>query len=187
MTTRHVLGGLWLLSISLAAAAAGGAHEHGVAHLSLVQEGRTVTLGFESPLDSLVGFEHEPRTDEQKQALRQAKAALANAAQVVTFPAAARCVLQSADVSLPFDGEEHDEHKHDGQKHDAHEHEEHADADAEYVFDCEQPPALGTVTIGLFKTFKRLRRIDAEAATAAGQGKAVLRPAQAAWSLPVAR
>lgn len=175
MKARHLLGGLCLTTASLAAVAGGGAHEHGVAHLSLVQEGRTVTLGFESPLDSLVGFEHAPRTDEQKQALQQTRAALENAAAVVTLSAAAGCVVGAVTVDLPF-GE-----------HAPAEHAEHADADAEYVFDCARPAALSQVTVGLFKAFPQLQRIDAEAATAAGQGKAVLRPAQATWSLPAAR
>lgn len=178
MKTQPVFGGLCLLTVSFMAMAAGGAHEHGVAHLSLVQDGRTVTLGFESPLDSLVGFEHAPRTDTQKQALQQARVALENAAAVVTLPAAAECVLGSVTVELPFGEAAHAGHG---------DHDTHADADAEYVFECAQPAALSPMTVGLFKAFPRLQRIDAEAATAAGQGKAVLRPTQATWSLPAAR
>ncbi|MEZ5626937.1 MAG: DUF2796 domain-containing protein [Rhodocyclaceae bacterium] len=174
MKTRHVVGGLCLLAVPFLAAAAGGAHEHGVAHLSLVQEGSTITLGFESPLDSLVGFEHAPRTDQQKQALRQARAVLENAGSVV----AAACVARAVTVEMPFGEAAHAGHD---------DHDKHADADAEYVFECVQPAALDTVTVGLFKAFPRLQRIDAEAATAAGQGKTVLRPAQATWSLPPAR
>lgn len=175
MKTRHVVGGLCLLAVPFLAAAAGGAHEHGVARLSLVQEDTTITLGFESPLDSLVGFEHAPRTDQQKQALRQARAVLENAGSVVALPAAAGCAVTSVRVELPFGDTEHAEHA------------EHADADAEYVFHCAQPAALAQVTVGLFKAFPRLQRIDAEAATAAGQGKSVLRPTQATWSLPARR
>ncbi|TVO59150.1 DUF2796 domain-containing protein [Denitromonas halophila] len=178
MKTRHVVGGLCLLAVPFLAAAAGGAHEHGVARLSLVQEGTTITLGFESPLDSLVGFEHAPRTDAQKQALQKARAALENAATAVTLPAAAACVVSAVTVDMPFGDTAHDGHD---------DHDTHADAEAEYVFECAQPAALDTVTIGLFQAFPRLQRIDAEAATAAGQGKAVLRPAQATWSLPAAR
>ncbi|WP_260851680.1 DUF2796 domain-containing protein [Denitromonas ohlonensis] len=181
MTTRQMLSGLCLMAVSLGASAAGGAHEHGVARLSLVQDDTTITLGFDSPLDSLVGFEHAPRTEAQKKALTQARVTLENAAQVLTLPAAAACTLTSVDVELPF-GEP-------GDKHAAHadDHSGHSDAEAEYVFDCAQPTALTQVTVGLFKAFPRLQRLDAEAATVAGQGKSVLRPAQATWSLPAAR
>ncbi|WP_323001860.1 ZrgA family zinc uptake protein [Denitromonas sp.] len=177
MKTRHVVGGLCLLAVPFLAAA-GDAHEHGVARLSLVQEGTTITLGFESPLDSLVGFEHAPRTGAQKQALQKARAALENAATAVTLQAAAACVARAVTVEMPFGDTAHAGHD---------DHDTHADAEAEYVFECAQPAALGSVTVGLFKAFPRLQRIDAEAATAAGQGKAVLRPAQATWLLPAAR
>ncbi|HPR08069.1 MAG TPA: DUF2796 domain-containing protein [Denitromonas sp.] len=178
MKTRQLMGGLCLAGFSVLASAGSTAHEHGVAGLSLVQEGTTITLGFESPLDSLVGFEHAPRTDAQKQALQKARAALENAATAVALPAAAACVARAVTVEMPFGSKAHAGHD---------DHDKHADAEAEYVFECAQPAALGTVTVGLFKAFPRLQRIDAEAATAAGQGKAVLRPAQATWSLPAAR
>lgn len=175
MKTLHVLGGLWLTTLSLVAGAGSGAHEHGRARLSLVQQGAAITVSFESPLDNLVGFEHAPKTGAQKHALTQARTALENAVQVAGLPAAAGCVVKSVTVDLPFGDAAHADQG------------EHADADAEYVFDCAQPSAATQVTVGLFKVFPRLQRIDAEAATATGQGKAVLRPAQATWALPAAR
>ncbi len=56
------------------------AHEHGVAVLRVVSEGATLMIEFVSALDNLVGFEHAPRTDAQRTALRAAQARLRDAA-----------------------------------------------------------------------------------------------------------
>ena len=56
--------------------AAGGAHEHGVAELLLSSEGRDVQITFNSPAQSLVGFETAAVTAEQKAAVERAEAIL---------------------------------------------------------------------------------------------------------------
>ena len=178
MNARHFLASLWLSSLAVTAGAESGAHEHGVAHLHLVQDGAALSVEFESPLDSLVGFEHAPRDDAHKQALRISHEALENAAQMVSLPAAAGCAVDTVEVEMPFVEDAHHDHLGKG---------EHADAQAHYTFNCTEPSALTQLTVGLFKAFPRLERIDAEAATAAGQGKAVLRPTQATWTLPAPR
>jgi hypothetical protein len=42
------------------------AHSHGVGNLELVVQGGTVKASFEIPMESLLGFEHLPRTTAQK-------------------------------------------------------------------------------------------------------------------------
>ena len=72
-----------LMAAGLASASpvhADAAHEHGVAVLRVVSEGATLMIEFVSPLDNLVGFEHAPRTDAQRTALRAAQARLRDAA-----------------------------------------------------------------------------------------------------------
>ena len=61
---------LALASLFPSVASAEQAHEHGVATLDVAVDGRTLTLQFESPLDNVVGFEHAPRTDKQRAALK---------------------------------------------------------------------------------------------------------------------
>ena len=56
--------------------AAGGAHEHGAAELLLSSEGRDLQITFNSPAQSLVGFETAAVTAEQKAAVERAKAIL---------------------------------------------------------------------------------------------------------------
>ncbi|MEY4677134.1 MAG: hypothetical protein RLZZ470_1641, partial [Pseudomonadota bacterium] len=45
------------------------AHSHGLGNVELVVQGGTVKASFEIPMDSLLGFEHLPRTPAQKKAL----------------------------------------------------------------------------------------------------------------------
>ena len=56
--------------------AAGGAHEHGAAELLLSSEGRDVQITFNSPAQSLIGFETAAVTAEQKAAVERAEAIL---------------------------------------------------------------------------------------------------------------
>jgi hypothetical protein len=39
------------------------AHVHGLVSLNVAVDGRILTVQLEAPLDSLLGFEHRPRTD----------------------------------------------------------------------------------------------------------------------------
>ena len=48
------------------------AHEHGVANLNVAVEGNNIYIEFSSPAANIVGFEHHPRTHEQKDAVRDA-------------------------------------------------------------------------------------------------------------------
>lgn len=43
-----------------------GAHEHGAASLGVVVEGNTVHFEFEAPADNIIGFEHEPKTPQDR-------------------------------------------------------------------------------------------------------------------------
>ncbi|MBT0959933.1 DUF2796 domain-containing protein [Denitromonas iodatirespirans] len=179
------IAALWLaMWLPAAAPAQGGAHVHGAAHLSLVQEGGAVTVALDSPLEAIVGFEHAPKTAEQKAALTEAAAALKGPDALVQLPAAAACRLTDSDIDLPFMAADVD-HGHAHAGHD--DHDGHADVTASYTFACAQPDKLDRVTVKAFARFPRLHHIDAEAATAAGQGKAVLDAAHPVWSLPAKR
>src|SRR5690606_20886978 len=74
---EHAMHLRLILSIALffavPALAQHAAHEHGVADLRVAAEGNTVVIEFDSPLDNLVGFEHAPRDDAQRMALRTAE------------------------------------------------------------------------------------------------------------------
>ncbi|RZS53213.1 ZrgA family zinc uptake protein [Sphaerotilus mobilis] len=146
------------------------AHEHGAVSLSIGVEADTLTLLIEAPLDSLVGYEHAPRTAAQKAAAQALLARLRAPATLFTPDAAAGCtpaefevdpgVLEPAAASTaPSDG--------------------HAELEASYRWTCARPDAVRSIDLaGLMKAAPRIARVGAQIATAQGKFKASLkRPA----------
>ena len=88
-----------------------GAHVHGHGRLNIAVDGKKVLIGLEVPGADIVGFEHEPTTPEQKAAIPNAKAKLANGLALFQPEAKARCELEQVKVSLEAEHEE--EHGHE--------------------------------------------------------------------------
>jgi len=145
-----------------------GAHEHGSAQLNLAWEGNVVTIELESPAVNIVGFEHAPRTDAQKQAVQSAVAKLQDADALFAFTPEARCSGRATDVESELDK--------GGQ-------EEHAEFHAQYRFSCEKPDALKGVEVHVFKLFPKTRTLRAQVVSARGQSAAELKPGKARLTL----
>jgi len=73
-------------------AAAEPPHEHGTATLDVVLDGNRLLLELEGPLDNLVGFEHAPRSDIERSALRTMESSLRATERLLAPSAAAECV-----------------------------------------------------------------------------------------------
>lgn len=154
---------------------AAGKHQHGVVSLEVTLEARTLTLNVEAPLDSLVGFEHRPRTSAQREAGDAALKRMNDGATLFKPDPAAMCSLGkssvNADALQPADA---GAGAGAGAKKEA----EHADLDASYEFTCQQPDKLTNVQIGLFDSFQRIKRIDVQLALPKGQSKQSLKRGQ---------
>ena len=188
MPTRlhlSLLSGLLALVVPAAALAqhAHGAHEHGVADLTLALEGRMQQIELISPLDNLVGFEHAPANEAQRGALADAERRLLDGEAMFAFSAAAGCAIREVGIESPWpqSGRNHD-HRH------AHDHAQptrgdHEDMVVSYGFECAHPEALRQVELRAFMHFPRLQRVRVEFATPRGQGAGVLTPNAAALAL----
>ena len=176
MTNRTAVGTLALVvGLGADAAETHGAHEHGHAVLKLVQDGMKVLVHFQSPLDSIVGFEHAPANDEQRAALEEAMRTVQVPENIVRLPAG--CTSNGdPEVDVPYVGDDHDkadghsdtahaDHEsagEDGHDHDADEHGEvHADLEATFKYRCESGIAWLEATA--FATFGGLEEIDLQA------------------------
>ncbi|ADH87102.1 DUF2796 domain-containing protein [Desulfurivibrio alkaliphilus] len=178
-----------------------GAHVHGLAEINLIVEGSLLVIDMVSPGFNKVGFEHQPRTGEQRQAIREAKELLAEGEKLFALPPAAHCRQVRAKIGSDFDldhrhehghgdSHEHGDHSHDhqhghgdhghdhhhghGHKHD-HDH-DHADFTGLWEFHCERPERLDRIDFRLFEHFPGTERIRVQAVTPAGQVGADLRP-----------
>lgn len=148
------------------------AHVHGVARLGIAVQDKTLTIELESPLDSLIGFEHRPTTTAQRAAVSALEAKMHSPQDLFRFDAAASCVLtkseaDSAIFKPPVAGAA----------------DEHADLDASFEFRCERPDKLSTLEVGLFAAYPRLKRLDVDVATDKGQFKRDLQSPQRRISL----
>ena len=146
-----------------------GKHEHGVASLSLAIDNKGLEISLDSPAANLVGFEHQPSTDEQSQQVAKVKAQLENPTSLFDIPAAAECSLtktelQAALMQVSSDSETaNPEHKHAADKHE-HEPEEHAHSDIEatWQFTCAKPAELGSLSTKLFAAFPEIKKLNVE-------------------------
>lgn len=137
-----------------------GAHQHGVAQLEVAVDGNTLSIHLESPLDNLLGFEHAPRTEKQKQAAKNLLATLRRSDGLFTPTATAGCALSAGKVEAPV---------LEGQAGEG----GHADLDADWVYTCAQPGRLTGMKVGLFAKYPGLKRLDA--AVVSGKGQAAFR------------
>ena len=137
------------------------AHVHGIAHLNLVMTDNELYIEFESPAADIVGFEHEPRNEEEKAALQKAFGILRAGKRMFTFSQDADVQLQKSVVKtvLHHDCEhDHDEHEQNGQG-------QHSDILIEYQFYSKAPNKLKSIDVKLFKRFKSLQKIRVQALT----------------------
>ena len=166
------------------------AHEHGVAQMNVAFEGNELYIELISPAANIVGFEHQPRTQDQKAAVKAAIKKLEAGEKLFAFPSGAggRLVKFKVHTDINNDyGHESDEtksHEHDEMSRDAgheaekHGHEEHQHGDeherhsefkAEYHFVCKKPEKLVYVDVMLFSVFSGIEHIEVQLLTGTKQ------------------
>ncbi|MCG7944546.1 MAG: DUF2796 domain-containing protein, partial [Candidatus Thiodiazotropha taylori] len=95
------------------------AHVHGEAQMLIALDGTSLELEFKSPAMNIVGFEHQPKSEKQVNAVKAAMETLKQPNQIFTLSTDAQCSPVSIEVESPlakYDGDEHDhdhDHKHD--------------------------------------------------------------------------
>ena len=170
------------------------AHEHGHGTLDIVLEGEELLLELRIPAVNVVGFEHAPGDDSEREAIRQALVPFGNAAAVVGLPAEAECEVEEVDAEIhgmaqegehEGEGHEGEEHRHESHAHAKHEDDEH-DADREmeahselhatYRFHCHEPERLERIEVRAFEHLLDAEEIDVRVVTPAAQMATELHP-----------
>ena len=163
------------LMMAGAAQAHGDKHEHGVVHLDVAVEGDTLAIQLESPLDSVLGFERQPRTPAERQSVERMLAMLRGGAVLFTPDARGQCRFEEAQLeSGLIAGASTDSAANKS---------EHLDVDVSYRFRCAAASHLSSLSHQLFALFPRIQRIDAQVATPKGQSRQVLKRPDATLSL----
>ena len=117
-----------------------GAHEHGAAKVELVLEGSDVLVNFASPLYNLIGFEHAPRDDQDREAVASARAVLDDPGNLVLLQVGAACSVVELDIEWEMSSTEEEEHEHA----EVAEHDAHGDHDADDAHEAEEHDAHET-------------------------------------------
>lgn len=139
-----------------------GAHVHGESHLDLAQTDTGLELQWRSPAADLVGFEHAPRSQAEKDAVASLQRTLEQPQTLVTLPAAAGCQLSKTSADSPLFAKDA---KASG----------HLDVDASMSFTCSKPAALDRLDLsGWFARFPNSHSVEVQAIVASGQQGAEL-------------
>jgi hypothetical protein len=157
------------------------AHEHGVASLNVAVEGNNIYIEFSSPAANVVGFEHHPRTHDQKDAVKDAVKKLqeGDALFILSSGSESKLVKSSVDTDIDKDADHHsesehghgEEEHHDQEEHhdkehsEAEEHERHSEFEAQYHFVCKKPDRLSQIDVKLFGVFPGIEHIEVQLIT----------------------
>ena len=144
------------------------AHVHGEAEMTMILQNNELLINFESPSANIVGFEHQPETDEQKNAINAALLDLQDPTNWLQFDGSSCNLLSStADTNLNSDhaDEEHSDHAdeehsdHADEEHSDHADETHTEFTAEYHYACEGSDNLESVIISLQSNYPSIEHI----------------------------
>ncbi|WP_166838974.1 ZrgA family zinc uptake protein [Rheinheimera pleomorphica] len=124
-----------------------GAHVHGHAMLTLVLEGNEMQLAFQSAAQSVVGFEHQPRSAEQQQEVAAAITVF-NKGDWFSVNADANCELAMAEASTDLNQPQASKG--------------HADFYANYQLLCQRPARLTELQLNIFPLLPALQQVDVQ-------------------------
>jgi len=160
------------------------AHVHGVAHMNMAFEGNNLYIELSSPAENIVGFEHHPRTQAQKAAVKTAIESLAAWEKLFALPAGTGSRLVKSSVQTEIENDSDHEpgqtHTHDdaesgkeaeleknrhGKHHEADDHKLHSEFKAEYHFVCKTPQKLTRIEVMLFRIFPGIEHIEVQLLT----------------------
>jgi len=156
-------------------------HEHGAANVMLAMEGEKLQLNFEVPSESLIGFEHFPKSQDQRWYFNEAIKSLLEPSKLFSIPADAECLLVGINVSQSLFAakdehghEEKDEHGHEEK--DEHGHDEsdkseiHSEFISKYHWNCEHLDEIDSIGTQLMNIFPRIEEIRVRWITKNNQG-----------------
>ena len=151
-------------------------HEHGAAKLMMVMEGEKLQVEFEVPSESLIGFEHFPKSQSNRENFNKAIKVLSDPSKLFSQPIKAECLLVGMNVSQSlFSNEE--EHGHDeSEKEEEHGHDEsekseiHSEFKSNYYWNCQHLDEIDSIGTQLMSFFPRIEEIRVNWISNNGQG-----------------
>ena len=138
-------------------------HEHGKVTINAALDGNQLVIELDSPAVNVVGFEHEPRNDDERAAVSAAAKLLGNGRGLFTLPKEARCQFEKTDLKAPqWEASEEESGQHDG-------HEHHADYEAHFTYRCWSPEHFTWLEPSLLDKLRNVTEARLNIATPRGQ------------------
>jgi len=157
-------------------------HVHGVATLSVVVENNNLNIELDTPAINILGFEHEAKSVDEQNKVKEATKTLNDPATLFGVKAAAKCTLNDADIDFAL-GEQHD-HPHDDEDDDHdHDHGGHGDIEASYKFTCTAINQLSGLDLKtFFSNFAQTEKINVQLISPKGQSAIELNPSKTSFN-----
>lgn len=148
------------------------AHQHGHAQLQIAVENNSIDLILTSPAQNLLGFEHQPRTQQQKHTLENARQWLTTEALIT--PADGNCTVKSASMEFSATATKDSRGHHDDDHHHNEAIDEHANIEVSQLLNCTGADLNGRLTSPLIDQFAEIQELSVEWVTSRGQGSTKL-------------
>jgi hypothetical protein len=159
-------------------------HEHGAAKLMMALEGEKLHVEFEVPSESLIGFEHFPKSPSNRKNFNEAIKILSDPSKLFSIPIKAECLLVGMNVSQSLFSKEEEhvheaekEHGHDeSEKEDEHGHDEsekseiHSEFKSDYYWNCQHLDEIDSIGTQLMSFFFGIEEIRVNWISNNGQG-----------------
>ena len=158
-------------------------HEHGAANLKIALEGEKLQVEFEVPSESLIGFEHFPKSQSNRENFRNAIKILSIPSKLFSISREGECLLVGMNISQSlFSNEE--EHGHDesedengkDESEDEHGHDEsekseiHSEFKSNYSWNCQHLDEIDSIGTQLMTVFPKIEEIRVNWISNNGQG-----------------
>ena len=139
-------------------------------------EDEKLQIEFEVPSESLIGFEHFPKSQSNRENFNEAIKILSDPSKLFSKPIKAECLLVGMNVSQSlFSNEE--EHGHDeSEKEEEHGHDEsekseiHSEFKSNYYWNCQHLDEIDSIGTQLMSIFPRIEEIRVNWISNNGQG-----------------
>jgi len=130
------------------------AHVHGEAEMTLILQGSDLAIEFKSPAVNLLGFEHEPDSDLQRNKLDVALLDLQDPSLWLQFDGG-DCLLTSTNAGSTFGAAESQEHN---------------SLYSDYVYRCNQPQNLESLSVLISTSYPGIEHIEVQWIMSGKQG-----------------
>lgn len=141
-----------------------GAHVHGEAHLLIAQDEDQLILEFNSAAWNIVGFEHQPNTDLEKNFIAAALKKLQLVEKLFKFEPEV-CQFKQLDIDNPFkitDGNKIEEKQLKDKEAEQQNQSTHCDFKVIYEYSCKDAQKLAEIQVNLIEAFGFIHKLHVE-------------------------